>query len=180
MMRHATISLLAWMACMGASRPGLAEGQFTRHPDELRCGDVTARLRTTCVEQLSMGWECVSPSLRVTHCDGIMNDIPLDIRRVPTPGGEALDGNVTNWACIRSQSGWDYLLLFYTCQRLGVACRTLNPDPEWDQIIDSTGHTVAGGRNGSEPGLLKRLGLGDLLHDGIHATGVGPNGQRGR
>jgi hypothetical protein len=161
-MQRAAISLLTWMACINAAGAGFAEEPLVRYNDRLRCGRVTARLRTTCVEPLSMGgWDCVSQSLRLIRRDGVSNDVPLDIRRVPSsiaPERKALDGHVEAWTCVRSQSGQDYVSLLYVCQRLGE-CGTLSPSEERNQIVDQAGHVVAGGRHGSDPGALERLGL---------------------
>ena len=178
MIQPATIRFLALLACMGASGLGFAEGRLTHHVDQLRCGNITARLRTTCVEQISVGWECVSQSLQLISRDGIPRDIPLDIRAVQSSvvrGLKALDGYVADWACVRSQWGQHYLDLGYSCRAFGDDCGTLSPSGEWEQFLDMSGHVVAGGRNGIEPGLLGQLGLGKLLRNALPITGVGPN-----
>ena len=177
MMQRAAISLLTWMACIIAAGAGFAEEPLVRHVDELRCGRVTARLRTSCVEPLSTGgWECVSQSLRLIRRDGVSKDVPLDIRRVPSsiaPERNALDGHVEAWTCVRARSGQDYVFLLYVCQRLGE-CGTLSPSEEWDQVIDQAGHVVTGGRHGDDPRVLERFSLGKVL-DGLHVAGVGPD-----
>ncbi len=176
MMRRAAISLLTWMACIGAAGAGFAEEPLVRHVDDLRCGRVTARLRTNCIEQLSTGWECVSQSLRLIQRYGVTKDVPLDIRRVPSsvaPERNMLDGDVTSWACVRSRSGQHYVFLAYSCQSLGDAYGTLSPSGEWGQVIDQAGHVVSGRRNGDDLRVEERLGLEKVLDD-IHVTGVGP------
>lgn len=173
-----TATLLALIVRVAVSGVVLAEGRLTHHLDKLQCGEVTARLRTTCVEQIQAGWECVEQSLQLINRAGITKDITLDSRLVPSwavPGRTALDGYVAEWTCVQSQSGRHYLDLLYTCGESGNGCASANPGGEWEQLVDETGRVVAGGRNGSAPGSLERLGLWKLLHGTTHVTGVGPN-----
>jgi hypothetical protein len=177
MMPRAMMLLLAAIAFMRPSGLAYAEGQYVHHLDQLRCGGISVRLPTTCLEQTSSGWECVSQSLQLIDRNGTSKDIPLDIRRVPSsivPGLEAVDGYVAEWACVRSRWGQHYVDIFYTCRVFGDDCGTLSPSEEWDQVIDMSGHVVAGSRNGIKAGLLQRLGLDSLLHGGIDVIGVGP------
>ncbi len=162
----------------GGARSGYCRGPAHESVDELRCGNVTAKIRTTCIEQISSGWECVSQSLQLINRGGISKKVPLDVRRTPSSvikGIKALDGHVTEWACIQAESQRRYLYLLYSCRIFGDGCGTLSPSGEWDQIIDTTGNVVAGGRTGSEPALLQRLGLSDIQRNGFSTTAVGPD-----
>jgi hypothetical protein len=173
MTSRAVVLFVALTTCATA----LAEARLTEHADALRCGGITARLRTTCLEQLPTGWECVNQTLRVIEPNGKSRDVPLDAQLVPSadvPGLRTLDGYVTAWACITSQSGQHYLDLLYACQVVN-GCGARSPSGEWAQLVNARGHVVAGGRNGSAPGSLERLGVARQLSNGIQVTGVGPN-----
>jgi hypothetical protein len=177
-MTRPQISLLCAIVILSLPRLGSAAEQLTHHRDELQCGVVTARLRTTCVEQLRSGFECVSQSLQLANRAGVTKNVPLDIRLVPSsaaPGRTALDGYVAEWTCVQSQSGQYYLDLLYACEDSRSDCGSISPSREWEQLVDEQGRVVAGGRTGSKPGSLERLGLGKLLRGTTHVTGVGPN-----
>jgi hypothetical protein len=89
-------------------------------------------------------------------------------------GHQMLDGWVTQWACIRSTKGRDFLLLSYSCRVLGDRCAMHGRSAEWDDGIDSKGRLVTGGRNGLDPRRLEQLGLDAPLKAETIEHDVGP------
>jgi hypothetical protein len=90
-------------------------------------------------------------------------------------GHRMLDGWVSQWACIHSTKGRDYLLLLYACRSMGDRCAMHGRSAEWGEVVDSNGRPVTGGRNGMDPRRLNQLGLDAPLKAGTNAHDVGPD-----
>jgi hypothetical protein len=156
-----------------------ADDAVTIYRDELACGGSTFHLSSGClVDPQNHLTECVNQSLALTHdAGGISIPVMLGARfaRPPAMRRRVLDGWVTKWACIRSTRGEQFLFLLHSCRGLGDRCAMHGQSAEWTDIVDGNGHRVTGGRNGMEPGLLRRLGLDAPLKVVTAAHAVGPD-----
>ena len=168
------IALLAGMACAGASS---ADGMLTSYQDELSCGEAQFRLTTTSLVDPSNGVpEFTSQALRVVNNARGTSALVSLRQRVARPlvlGRRILYDRVTGWACIRSDSGRHYLLLFLSCRPLALDCPA-DWTAEWNQIIASRGRWVTGDRTGMPDAVVRRLGLVKGLDVGATERDIGP------
>jgi hypothetical protein len=170
------LSVLAGLACIALGR---ADVPLTIYRNDLPCDNAVFHLTTAClVDPSSKLTECAEQSLSLTRGEhGGSTLVGLDIRPSGTTvlGHRVLDGRVSQWACIRSTEGRDYVLLFYACRGLGDRCAMHGRSAEWAQVIDSNGRFVTGRRNGLDPRRLESLGLNEPLKVVTTAHDVGPN-----
>jgi hypothetical protein len=163
MIRRVTCLLLALLAWPTVWRASAAKADIVEYHDELACGDAQFRLVTRLLNDTPVGnWEFLGQSLWLTNnVRGISTLVPLGLSFVPhflILGHRVLDNTVTEWACIRANSGQHYLLLLYACRPLSSDC-PLALGSEWDRILDVAGRFVAGGRRGESLRVLRRLRL---------------------
>jgi hypothetical protein len=179
MKRQAASLILAVLFGMVCTVTCRADDPLTTYRDDLPCGSSTFHLSTRClVDPRTNLTECVHQALSLTQgARGVATPVILGtgFATLPVAGRRVLDGRVTQWTCIRSTRGQQFLLLLYSCRGLGDRCAMHGHSAEWSSIVDGNGNRVTGGRDGMESGLLRRLGLEAPLKVVTSAHDVGPD-----
>ena len=180
MSRLATTLLAATVAWAGAPMARASEAMAAPAPasapreGRLACGDATLTASTRLTEVadhdrqvLAQGITLVAPG----HPDPVT--LKLDARRLRQPflqGVDVLDASATGWACVKSASGKAYVYVMMTCTESPKRPACAGDTREWVRLYDTRGRALNAGypHGGSRtPALLKRLGLGGVLADGV-------------
>ena len=175
--RRAILRFVVLLACIACGGVASADDKLTSYQDELSCGEARFRLTTRSLENPANGvHEFASQTLRVINNARGTSALVSLRQRVARPlvlGRRILYDRVTGWACIRSDSGRHYLLLFLSCRPLALDCPA-DWTAEWNQIIASRGRWVTGDRTGMPDAMVRRLGLVKGLDVAATERDIGP------
>jgi hypothetical protein len=86
-----------------------------------------------------------------------------------------LDASVTGWACLAGTAGKAYVYVVYTCAESRLRPECEGERREWARLFDIRGNPLNAGfsHDGPHtPELMKRLGLGRYVHDGVQLKDI--------
>ncbi len=144
---------------------------------KIKCGDAELRIESACFDTTrSPDIQCRKQTIRLINSKkGTSKKLPLDGKPVKQnfkeSPGPVLDTVVTSLACLKSQSGKHFIVLWYTC-RWGRDCCGTNR--EWQRYFTDDGTNLTVGRPDVVPydEILKKYGIPetggtyiDLIYD---------------
>lgn len=94
------------------------------------------------------------------------------MRKRHTGQKPVLDAYAVSWACVTSDQGVPYFLLWYACTLFDEVGRCRGPAKEWERLVEADGSVLPTRRSSAEAAYL-RLGLSKLLDDkGLQLQGI--------
>ncbi len=140
----------------------------------LECGAETFTART---ENLDVPEQPRQPlSQKIAGPAGAQLSLDAHALRQPfLQGVEVRDAAATGWACLTSNDGRSFVSVVMTCTESPARPACKGTAREWVRLYDVHGRLLNGGypRSGPRtPTLMKRIGLGRYLADGVTLSDV--------
>lgn len=145
----------------------------------LHCGDASLIATTVYVDVDGQDRQTLSQHIALTsggrrvpltlHGDGRPLHQPF-LKDMPV-----LDAAVTGWTCLPAAGGKAYVYLVYTCTESPLRPDCEGDRREWVRLFNTRGKTLNAGfpHDGPHtPTLMKKLGLGRYVNDGVQLDDI--------
>lgn len=177
-MRRAICGLL--LAGMTSMTPAFAVPQGQTRTGALLCGPAQLTAHTQYLDVSGHDRQVLSQALSLSLPPAAPRTLAHDgrpLRQPFLPQQPVLDAAATGWACLASRDGRHYVYVAYTCTESPVRPGCAGTRREWARLFDTQGKPLNAGhpRSGPRtPALMRRLGLGRHLEDGVALQDIAP------
>lgn len=164
---------------LSAATMCFAADNITHVQDSLPCADVDVIAQTYCISSIDFETQCIKQQIRIVDKRlGKSKNIAIAGHLVKKPSiklRRVLDAFVTDWACLKSTKGINYVLLFYTCSPGDERGYCAQGYKQWDSLfnldgVELTGH--ARHKDARRKRLERKLGLREMFANGIGLQGL--------
>jgi hypothetical protein len=172
-----TASVALAASCVHASN-GSSAGAVS-HVGHLSCGLALLTAETAYLDINGQDRQTLSQriTLRRPDVNGSIV-LPSDSRSLRQPflkDTPVLDASITGWACVKAADGTAYIYVLYTCVESTLRPDCADDQREWVRLFDLQGKLINPGfphEGLRTPELMKKLGLGHYLDDGVSLQDV--------
>lgn len=175
--RSATTTLvfaLSWVISFACMADGLPVAKTTTQIGHLSCAGATLTATTVWLDVEDHDRQPLRQSIVLADPNGHDTaSLTSDGRFLRQPfvhHRAVLDAAVTGWACLATKGGKAYVYLLYTCTESPSRPACAGDQREWARLFDAHGKPLNAGyphTGPRTPTLMKRLGLGHYLSDGV-------------
>jgi hypothetical protein len=144
----------------------------------LKCGEAQLTAQTQYLDVPSRDRQVLTQTLELTNPGKGTTKLAHDGRVFRQPflkDTPVLDASATGWACLEGTGGKRYVYVLYTCTESPARPRCAGTKREWPRLFDTEGAPLnaryphSGSRT---PALMKKLGLGHYLSEGVSLEDV--------
>lgn len=167
---------------LAATAPAMAQPNAPSSPamltGHLECGEAQLTAQTQYLEVPGHDRQVLTQTLELTRPGKGTTKLAHDGREFRQPflkDTPVLDASATGWACLDGGKGRRYVYVLYSCAESPARPQCAGTRREWVRFFDTAGaplnaHYPHGGSR--TPALMKKLGLGHYLSEGVSLEDV--------